>query len=1060
MKKLFFILFFGSIFSAKAQYFDITKVITDNLRFENERLQDFYGQNLNLDEKENSFTKIISEIEKESSRVQLSQKDECIYSIVLALNYLIKKDDKAATKNTIKSKRIAEKLNDQSLINANAILASLVYRKMDAYSLIISELNKCKNLKDHEEMQVLITKIVYQELAEDYTAVELSFQKLAPLAQKVSSYDQLLVSKGHYYFYLETFKNYDKALQYLQLTETILSEFPSDNQACKSIYYTPKPNIDSDYLVFQKIVCLSNRGLCYRFLNNLSESENSLKKATELSKTYKGGRKFGFLYNNFGLTYTILKKYKEADYWYQLALAQNVALKDQSAIAETYNLIAKNELLRNEQQQSSQACQEAIKVSEKNSDYKNLAAAYFILSELYQINNDYLNAQKNYKQFAFYSDLNEKSNIEKKEKNIKANSEALISISTIERDFSEIEKNELEIIRIKLESEQRSQELLLLKKENELNEKTLRNQQLEKDQALKSLALIQQQLEKEKLAKDYERINKEREIKGLENEKNKGKISLLNSQRTIYEKEKILKNLEAKSDKEQKKYLIIGLILLGFVFLFFAFFLYRNNKQRNIIQKTNIELERITDFLKGSNAKLEESVTEINKQKQIIEHKNYQIVESINYSLRIQNALLFNEKELSKFFNDSFIISRPKDIVNGDFFLVTKKRNKTYVLVADCTGHGVPGALLSIIGYEEIKHLIEYHDFSPAQILEKLNVKINQLLNSDKQVGSDGMDIMLLEIDTVGKTLTFAGARSYLLLYDNNCLTEYKGDRISIGELTEDKVNFNNHKLEISENTKIYMYSDGFQDQQSEKSLKRIGSKAFKQAILEGVNKPFNEQKNKLINLFDEQKGNIKQTDDVTILGFLPSLVVNQEELRIENSRRKELLSSIANEDFSVNNLVVVFGRMNQEVVISTVQLIERKLNIKNLNKGYVNRVKAISTEILQNITKHQHPDESYSPYFILNESNGNLNFYSGNVISLADKEFLTEKLKLYKQISFEQLKTLYLQTYSNAILTDEGNAGLGLLTIAIKAKQNLQFDFVKINDNFYHYNLELSITV
>jgi serine phosphatase RsbU (regulator of sigma subunit) len=1060
LKKLLLILLFGSIYSLKAQYFDITKVITDNLRFENEKLQNFYEQNINLSEKENSLQKIIYEIAKESNNKQMSQNDECCYEILLGLNYSLKNQNKEAIKYVVKSKRISEKLNSDRLVNANAVLASLVYRKMEANSSVVDEIKKCKNLKVHEQYQILLTKIVYQELIKDYVSLIANIEPLNTAAKSTSNYDYLYFSKKLFYFYLEVKKDYETALKYSSLNQSIIENFTQGTQFNKDVYYTFKPTIDDDYIVFEKIVCLSNRGTAYRLLNNLPESENSLQAAIELSKTYKAGKTLGFLYNNFGLTYTILKKYDKANSYYQLALSENVAQKKQDAIAETYNLIAKNELLRNQQQLSSQACQDAIKISEKNSDYKNLAASYFILSEVYQINNDYLNAQKNYKMFTYYSELSEKSKVDKNERDLKVSSEALVSISAFERDFSEIEKNELELLRIKLESEQRAQELLLLKKENELKEKTLLNQQLEKDRVLKSLALIQQQLEKEKLAKDYDRINKDREIKGLENEKSKGQISLLNSQKTIYEKEKILKSLEAKSDKEQKKYLTIGLVLMGFVFLLFAFFLYRNNKQRKIIQGTNIELERITDYLKGSNAKLEESVSEINKQKQIIETKNYQIVESINYSLRIQEALLFNEKELTNFFKDSFIISRAKDIVNGDFFLVTKKRNKIYAIVADCTGHGVPGALLSIIGYEEISHLIEYHNYSPAQILEKLNTKINQLLNSDKQVGSDGMDVMLLELDTVSKTLTFAGARSYLLVYDNNCLTEYKGDRISIGEFTEEKVNFNNHQLEISENTKIYMYSDGFQDQQTEKNLKRIGSKVLKQAILDSVEKPFNEQRNRLLRLFEEQKGGNKQTDDVTVLGFAPSLFLNQEELKTENPKIRQLLSSISNDDFSVHNLVVVYGQMNQDVVISTVQLIERKLNIKSLNKGYINRIKSIATEILQNITKHQYTDVNYSPYFILNESNGNLNLYSGNVISIEDKDFLNEKLKLYQEISVEQLKSLYVETYSNAILTEEGNAGLGLLTIAIKAKQDLRYEFVKINDNFYHYNLEITIAI
>ncbi len=1043
-----------------AQYFDISKVIFDNLRFDNAELQNYYKQTLSVENKEVFLEKLIITIEKEKSTKQISQRDECCYAIATALNYQLKNNIKDATKFTIKAKRISEKLNNEELLNSTAILASLVYRKLDANSLVASELSLCKNLKDYEQYQVLLSILEYQELSKDYNSAITTIEKLDPIAKRTSNYDYLYFSKKCFYFYLETLRDYKTALKYSLLSGAILDNFSKEPQFCNDIYYHSKPVIDEDYMIFERLFCLSNRGTNYRLLSNLIESEKSLQQAIEWSKKYQAVKKLGFLYTNFGLTYTVLKKYDKAAEYYQRALDENLSRKNNAAIAENYNLIAKNELLRNQYQSSSSACQQAIKIAEQNSDYKNLSASYFILSELYQLNNDYLNAQKNYKLFSYYSDLNEKSSAENIQKNIKANSEALVSISTIERDFSETEKNELDLLRIKLESEQRAQELRLLKKENELKEKTLLNQQLEKNEALKSLALIEQQLEKEKLAKDYDRIKKDREIKGLENEKNKNQINLLNSQKTIYEKENIVKNLQIKRDKEQKKYLVIGLFVLGFVFLFFAFFLYRNSKQRKIIQKNNIELERISDNLRTTNHTLEENVVEINKQKQIIEHKNHQIVESINYSLRIQDALLFKENDLISYFKDSFIISQAKDIVSGDFFLVTKKRNKIYIAVADCTGHGVPGALLSIIGHEEINHLIEYHNFSPAQILEKLNKKINKLLNSNQHVGSEGMDVMVLEIDTLNKKLVFAGARSYLLIYDNNSLKEYRGDRLSIGENTEEDASFIDHQIDITNETKIYLYTDGFQDQQIEKTLKRIGSKAFKQLILQSIDKPFAEQKNTLINFLDEQRGNAKQTDDITIFAFEPSLTFEENELKTENLKIKELISSISNDHFSINNLVLIYGQMNQEVVISTMQLIEKKLYLKKFTKSYINKIKAICTEMLQNITKHQYADANRLPYFILNQSNNYLNFYSGNVVSLADKEFLSEKLALYKEIDFEKLKDIYVQTYSNSILTEEGNAGLGLLTIAIKSKQNLLYDFVKINDEFYHYNLELSINI
>ncbi|MCZ8284611.1 MAG: hypothetical protein O9353_04065, partial [Bacteroidia bacterium] len=398
-----------------------------------------------------------------------------------------------------------------------------------------------------------------------------------------------------------------------------------------------------------------------------------LRSISELKK-YKNDELFPEVKTNIGLTYTHLKKYSEADTYYQQALKYYIEARHERKQAELYNIITKNDLLSNKSPSSIEYCHLAIELAVRNKDYLTEANSYFILSEVYALNSDYQQSQNYFKLFTDTKNKHTQAlNEEARLRNDKE-SKAILAQVEAEDEIFEREKKSLELVKIKLESRQKEQELRLIRQENELKEKTITAQALEKQEALRSLELIKGQLENERLQQEYEKINKEKEIKGLENEKNKNKIKFLNSEKKIFMSEQAIKDLEIQNTKKKQFYLTLTLVLVGFFLALISFGFYKNYRQKKVIEVTN--------------ARLEESVDEINEQKKIIQTKNTQIIDSINYSLRIQQSFLFKEHQMIGYFKDCFIISRPRDIVSGDFYLVTRKADKIYMAVVDCTGHG------------------------------------------------------------------------------------------------------------------------------------------------------------------------------------------------------------------------------------------------------------------------------------------------------------------------------------------------------------------------------------
>jgi serine phosphatase RsbU (regulator of sigma subunit) len=257
-----------------------------------------------------------------------------------------------------------------------------------------------------------------------------------------------------------------------------------------------------------------------------------------------------------------------------------------------------------------------------------------------------------------------------------------------------------------------------------------------------------------------------------------------------------------------------------------------------------------------------------NQQKIVIEEKQKEITDSITYAKRIQEAILPPESFIKNVLPNAFFLYKPKDIVSGDFYWVEQKDNKVLFAAVDCTGHGVPGAFVSIVGHNGLTRAInEFGLTQPAQILNKLNELVEETLRQKDNEVRDGMDISLCCIDFSNNQLQYAGANNPLYLVRNNEIIITKADKQPIGGTGENKT-FTNHSFEISKGDSIYIFSDGFADQFGGPKGKKYGYAQFRNFLLSIQNYSMSEQLNLMNEEFNNWKGELEQLDDVCLIGL------------------------------------------------------------------------------------------------------------------------------------------------------------------------------------------------
>ncbi len=240
---------------------------------------------------------------------------------------------------------------------------------------------------------------------------------------------------------------------------------------------------------------------------------------------------------------------------------------------------------------------------------------------------------------------------------------------------------------------------------------------------------------------------------------------------------------------------------------------------------------------------------------------------SIHYAKLIQNAILSKDSMYDNYFANHFIINKPRNIISGDFYWMHYEDNKVFFTVADCTGHGVPGAMLTIVCHNALRRAInEFKIHEPAQILNKTSDLLKNLFSEEQHL-KDGMDIALCCLHLDSNTLEFAGANNPLYYIQNNELKVIKGDRQSIDSTNNNKA-FTNHKLTYKKGDTFYLFSDGYADQFGGEHNKKLLYSQFRQILKQNHKKSLDEQKHALLNNLETWQGKNKQTDDICIMGI------------------------------------------------------------------------------------------------------------------------------------------------------------------------------------------------
>lgn len=437
---------------------------------------------------------------------------------------------------------------------------------------------------------------------------------------------------------------------------------------------------------------------------------------------------------------------------------------------------------------------------------------------------------------------------------------------TVKQQQLEIERQREEILRQKalldsLDREITMKEITLLEKQKVLNSQLVQinRQQGEIGMQKKTILVQQQQVQ---VQKDT-----------LSNQKAKigSQISMINEQlRKIDEKERLIKDQDSKikvqlATLEKQKLILYFVIFALLLVSFLGYYIYRGYK---IKKEANIRLEEKNRTISMQKDEIEQQRDLAAAQRDQIAYQKKHIEDSIMYAKRIQTALipsleLFSDKL------EHFVLYKPLAIVSGDFYWVSNSGSKQIIISADCTGHGVPGAFMSMLGVTLLNEIVnEKHVIMPDQIIENLRQGVIRSLNQVAEEDSikDGMDIAICVVDFDENLLWFAGANSPLYLVRGSELIHYRADKMP-ASIHYRMLPFTLHKVELQKGDAFYIFSDGYADQFGGPSEKKFMSGKLKETLVEMAGLPMLKQGERLNEIFEEWRGNAPQVDDVTLIG-------------------------------------------------------------------------------------------------------------------------------------------------------------------------------------------------
>ncbi len=586
-------------------------------------------------------------------------------------------------------------------------------------------------------------------------------------------------------------------------------------------------------------------GNIYSAQGNIKLSLQYLQKSLKIREELNDKDGISACYNNIGILYMDMKDYDIAlDYQLKsLKFKQEMGDKKASSsnlgnIGTIYYQLGNYPLALDYQQK-------AYEIRKELNNKKGLAMSFIDIGNIYEKQEKYeeavqsqLNAIKIAKEVGYkvgmegaYMGL---SSAYEKLNDTKAALEYYKLYKAIKDSiFNKENSSKLIEMQTRFDTERKEKEIALLTKGREIYNLQATKQELE---------LGKNKLEAVQRMKEIELKEKELKSEKLENEA----------------KEKEIKIQQAEVDKQRmlRNSVTGGLLLVCALASLLVIGIRQKQKANKKLGQKNLEIAEASKIIENSRDQIAE--------------KNKNITDSINYALRIQNAILPLKEDIDKSLKDYFILFKPKDIVSGDFYFHAVQNNKALIAVVDCTGHGVPGAFMSMIGNALLNQIIiEKGITKPSEILNLLNKGVKRALKqeSENSETTDGMDVALCSIDLKTKTVEYAGAMRPLLYFSGDKLNKIIGDPLSIGGATHDNYEFTNHELTLNEGDTLYIFTDGYVDQFGGEKGKKYMAKNLRNLLSSIHHKSMLEQHQIINSELIEWAKNEEQVDDVLVLG-------------------------------------------------------------------------------------------------------------------------------------------------------------------------------------------------
>jgi len=765
--------------------------------------------------------------------------------------YYYKKADKYCNENVLRSK-IYDNIGD-------------LYRDLSLYDSSLIVLNKSLHLK---------------ETLGDRSSVANSYNSIGNVYLRMLKYDEAL-------------SNYKLSLE--------IRKAENDEEAIAAL--------------------LNNIGTVYKKLGQYDNALSTLKEALEIQEKSGDKKRIAYTLHNIGNFYFQLKTYDKAQEYYSKGLELRMAIGDKNDIAASrfnmatvhrdlgnfdealkyysMSLELRQEVgnkkavaltltaiagLYNNQKKHMQAIhfyKQALQMQQEIGSRQHIASTFEKLGVAYKDTSMFNAATENYlKAQKIYSTLDNKvgqARIENYIGNILREqhkySEALNHYNSANETYSLIENkqgkaytifNIAELYNNKLEIDS----AIVYYKEAQNIAENIDEKLLVKKCSFALYTLYKQLSDLENSLFYFEKYNAVKD--SLLQDRNIQRIAEIEFEANIELLEQRNENQALKLREEEAKrlqvrlYLIIA-IIVAILILGFSITLYKQFSQK----------KRAFDLLTQSRKELETAYHELEEIHELLREKNEKLTDSISYAKRIQKTILPSDELISESFPKHFVYYRPKEIVSGDFYWFAENGNYKYIAAIDCTGHGIPGAFMSMVGNTLLNEIVnEFGIYEPADILNKLDAEVIKTLKQNKEDSKqeDGMELSLLRYNTLDNTLVFAGAGHKLVICNNGEIESISTSQFSIGGMHSIKVDknirFNQVEVDLKKGMRLFMYSDGYIDQFGGEKDTKFGSPRFFKLLGETHNIDIAEQHTAISRTFDEWKGEGQQIDDVVVIGI------------------------------------------------------------------------------------------------------------------------------------------------------------------------------------------------